>query len=282
MITAGSPAAEHGRSGGGARRESEGEKGYNRSPVFEIGNSLREARLRQGLDVAQVESGTKIRGKYIQALEAERFDLLPAETYVKGFLRTYAEYLGLDGQLYVDEFNSRFASEEEPLVPSTATPRRRPRRSESNWVVVALAGIVAIVVLFVVAWRSADRSPADPGIGRVESQAAAGAAKKTESASPTTTDKQASPLRRARIVLVAARGNCWVQVRAGSVNGRELYEGTVETGEAQRFAGKRIWMLLGAPENLDVTLNGRRVNNLPKGTSVVLVTARGVRTVSSA
>ena len=251
--------------------------------MFEIGNSLREARLRQGLDIAQVESGTKIRGKYIQALEAERFDLLPAETYVKGFLRTYAEYLGLDGQLYVDEFNSRFASEEEPLVPSTATRRRRPRRSESNWVVVALAGIVAIVVLFVVAWRSADRSPADPGIGKVESQAAAGAAKKSKSASSTTNrDKRASPLPRARIVLVAARGNCWMQVRAGSVNGRELYEGTLEAGEVQRFVGKRIWMLLGVPENLDVTLNGKRVNNVPEGTSVVLVTAEGVRTVSSA
>ena len=73
-----------------------------------------------------------------------------------------------------------------------------------------------------------------------------------------------------------------MQVRAGSVNGRELYEGTVEAGETQRFVAKRIWMLLGAPENLDVTLNGKRVNDLPKGTSVVLVTARGVRTVSSA
>ena len=76
--------------------------------VFEIGNSLREARLRRGVDFAQAEVATKIRGKYLRALEDEQFELLPAQTYVKGFLRTYAEYLGLDGQLYVDEFNSRF------------------------------------------------------------------------------------------------------------------------------------------------------------------------------
>ena len=68
---------------------------------------------------ASVEADTKIRGKYLQALEDERFEVLPGETYVKGFLRTYAEYLGLDGQLYVDEFNSRFASVEEPPTPST-------------------------------------------------------------------------------------------------------------------------------------------------------------------
>ena len=76
--------------------------------MFEIGNSLREARLRQNLDFAAAEQATKIRGKYLRALEDEQFELLPAETYVRGFLRTYAEFLGLDGQLYVDEYNSRF------------------------------------------------------------------------------------------------------------------------------------------------------------------------------
>src|SRR5258707_2957308 len=80
---------------------------YTRA-VFEIGNSLREARVRQGLEYPQIELATKIRAKYIAALEDEEFGLLPAHTYVKGFLRTYAEFLGLDGQLYVDEFSSRF------------------------------------------------------------------------------------------------------------------------------------------------------------------------------
>jgi cytoskeletal protein RodZ len=76
--------------------------------VFEIGNSLREARLRQGLEFPEIEQATKIRGKYLRALEEEQFEVLPAQTYVKGFLRSYADYLGLDGQLYVDEFNSRY------------------------------------------------------------------------------------------------------------------------------------------------------------------------------
>ena len=85
--------------------------------MFEIGNSLREARLRQGLEFVEVEQATKIRGKYLRALEDEQFDILPGQTYVKGFLRTYAEYLGLDGELYVDEYNSRYVpGEEEPLL----------------------------------------------------------------------------------------------------------------------------------------------------------------------
>src|SRR4026208_1475512 len=100
--------------------------------MFEIGNSLREARLRQGFDLARVEDDTKIRAKYLQALEDERFEVLPSETYVKGFLRTYAEYLGLDGQLYVDEFNSRYASGDEeyrePVVARRTSHVRRHRR----------------------------------------------------------------------------------------------------------------------------------------------------------
>ncbi len=92
--------------------------------MFEIGSSLREARERQEITLPQVEAGTKIRGKYLRALEEERFDQLPAETYVKGFLRTYAEYLGLDGQLYVDEYNSRYvATEEEPPIRPDACSR---------------------------------------------------------------------------------------------------------------------------------------------------------------
>src|SRR5688500_6050425 len=61
--------------------------------MFEIGNSLREARLRRELELADAEHGTKIRGKYLRALEDERFELLPSHTYVKGFLRSYAEFL---------------------------------------------------------------------------------------------------------------------------------------------------------------------------------------------
>ena len=82
--------------------------------MFEIGSSLREARERRGLSYADVELGTKVRSRYIKALEDERFDILPGPTYTKGFLRAYADYLGLDGNLYIDEFNS-------------AAPRPAPR-----------------------------------------------------------------------------------------------------------------------------------------------------------
>ncbi len=94
--------------------------------MFDIGSSLREARTRQELDFPELEERTKIRPKYLRALEDEQFEILPAPTYVRGFLRSYAEALGLDGQPFVDEYNSRFA------VGDDDVPRPRPARAAAT------------------------------------------------------------------------------------------------------------------------------------------------------
>ena len=76
--------------------------------MAEIGEMLREARMRKRIDMTEVETATKIRGKYLRALENEEWDLLPGPTFVKTFLRTYAEYLGLDPRLLVEEYRQRY------------------------------------------------------------------------------------------------------------------------------------------------------------------------------
>src|SRR3954469_16319176 len=129
--------------------------------MFEIGTSLREARLRRRIDFAEAEQATKIRGKYLRALEEEQFEFLPSSTYVKGFLRTYADYLGLDGQLYVDEYNVRYGSGDEALerrgrARSSAPgrhPRKRRRGLETKIVWVAVMGIGIVTALVIAAWR---------------------------------------------------------------------------------------------------------------------------------
>ena len=245
--------------------------------MFEIGNSLREARLRQGIDLARAEEDTKIRSKYLQALEAERFEVLPGETYVKGFLRAYAEYLGLDGQLYVDEFNSRFASGEESHM-ALAPPRPRRRASESNLVVVALAGIVAVTILVVVAFGFSNGNPADLGVpgGGTTTTTVEPQDEKAASGNTARKKKRSQP-RVAKLVLTAAHGDCWVEAHAGSPTGDLLFMGTIQQGQTMRFVRNRIWLVLGAPHNLAATLNGKRVRNLPAERTVVVVTAKGVR-----
>jgi hypothetical protein len=241
--------------------------------VFEIGNSLREARLRQALDFSEVEHRTKIRGKYLRALEEERFELLPAQTYIKGFLRTYADVLGLDGQLYVDEYNSRFVvgDDELGLRPRRSAARQqRNRRLESNVVLVALAAIALVTALVIGAWKSGGGDGVEP---RFQSQSPAG--KKAASSVPTTG---------VLLVITAKRGNSLLEIHAKGANGPLRYQGTLlKGGTPLKVWARKLWINVGTPENLDVKLNGHRVTLGGTGQPrVLLVDRRGVHPASAA
>jgi cytoskeletal protein RodZ len=139
--------------------------------MFEIGATLREARERRQLTWEQVEADTKIRAKYLRALEEEEFDSLPSGTYVRGFLRAYASYLGLDGRLFVDEYASRFGTRHDDEL--FRRRRERPmtqRRDSSSAVLVALIAVVAIGVLFFVAWRFGPGEAGPPSTLGVQTQ----------------------------------------------------------------------------------------------------------------
>ena len=85
--------------------------------------------MRRRIDITEVEAATKIRAKYLRALENEEWDLLPGPTFVKTFLRTYAEYLGLDARQLVEEYSQRYERPStQELTPFAARPRR-PRRA---------------------------------------------------------------------------------------------------------------------------------------------------------
>ena len=96
--------------------------------MFEIGSTLRETRVRRKTTLQQAEDDTKIRVKYIQAMENDDFDLMPSAAYVKGFLRTYSHYLGLDADVILEEYRSRFEpnEEHEPFGGNSALGGRTP------------------------------------------------------------------------------------------------------------------------------------------------------------
>jgi cytoskeleton protein RodZ len=245
--------------------------------MFEIGNSLREARLRQGLDFPEVEQATKIRGKYLRALEDEQFDILPGQTYVKGFLRTYSEYLGLDGQLYVDEYNSRYipGDEETPLRASSTSAAGRNPRVESSVVLVALAAIGILTALVVVAWRFGSDTPETAIPDFSQRPPAATGAKEPA-------NRPKKPVRLARLSVTGALGDSWMEVHAGSAGGQEIYRGTLEAGSTVRFARQRLYVLVARPQNLRFRLNGRVVNVPDRGSPTsVIITRRGVTPVSA-
>src|ERR687894_1227824 len=95
-----------------------------------IGDRLREARMRQNIDIADVEAATKIRAKYLRALENEEFGLLPGNTFVKTFLRTYAEYLGLDPQLLLEEYRASYEPRDQNELQPYSVAARSGRQRE--------------------------------------------------------------------------------------------------------------------------------------------------------
>jgi hypothetical protein len=208
--------------------------------MFEIGNSLREARLRQGLEYPDVERATKIRPKYLRALEDEQFEVLPAQTYVKGFLSTYAEFLGLDGQLYVDEYNSRYVTREEemPFRPRRSNAgRHRSRRVESGIVLATLVGIAIVFGLVIAAWNSGGGGGAEgtqlPGAGVREPADAV-------------------------LVVRGTRGSSRMEIRQRSARGKVVFSGTVENGRQHSFKLKtRLWLYVQRPRAIDLVAAGR-------------------------
>lgn len=112
--------------------------------------------MRARIDITEVEQATKIRAKYLRALENEEWSLLPGSTFIKSFLREYADYLGLDARTLVEEYKLRYErpSEQElmPLSPKLARERRggpgpSGGRVAPPWLIVGGAVVLLLVVL---------------------------------------------------------------------------------------------------------------------------------------
>jgi cytoskeleton protein RodZ len=129
-----------------------------------IGETLREARIRQRVNIEELEQTTKIRAKYLRALENEEFALLPGPTYVKSFLRTYAEKLGLDPQLLVEEFRAQYEPPEplefQPIASPPRDARRRPRPPRFGpGAAIVVAAVALLAFLLVLGLTGGDDEP---------------------------------------------------------------------------------------------------------------------------
>lgn len=214
--------------------------------MFEIGASLREARTRQGFDLDEMEQRTKVRSKYLRYLEEERFDQLPGHTYTKGFLRAYADSLGLEGQLYVDEYNSRFVvGEDEPSARARRVQpvrHRRQQRRESRLVVGVVAVIALVTALVIAAWRfGGTESPSVTGLRAPRADATVETA-----------------VQRVTLEVRAVRGPSYMEVWHDSPTGEQLYAGTLERGRVQRFVDTSLYLSVAKPRNVVVKINGNR------------------------
>jgi cytoskeleton protein RodZ len=212
----------------------------------EIGDQLRETRMRNRIDIAEVEAATKIRAKYLRALENEEWDLLPGPTFVKTFLRTYADYLGLDARNLVEEYRSRYerpaAQELTPFGTSLGGRRARPRRPIfAPWMAV-LVGVLALVgALFALGKWGDDDTPDERQAG-----APTTTAQPQATATPGDHGRQRKQARKTTVRLqIQPTGAVSVCLENGA--GEPLIENvTLQAGQdSETFKGKRFRMSFG-------------------------------------
>jgi cytoskeleton protein RodZ len=202
----------------------------------EIGATLRETRMRQRIDITDMEVRTKIRAKYLRALENEEWDLLPGSTYVKSFLRTYAEALGLDSKLLVEEYKLRHerldTGDLHPIRPPTARDRQRrsqPPRGMPRGTAVAAVLVLILVALFLIGQTGGDddeNTAEAPPMRTTEEPREPEPARRP--AAPRTVRLTVAPTAVVWVCLVNARGNRLIP-------GTEIQPGTTRTFHSRRF-----------------------------------------------
>lgn len=231
-----------------------------------VGTKLREARTRRKLSLADVEAATKIRCRYLQAIENDEWDQLPGDTYARAFIRTYGRFLGLDGERLAEEQRQSSGGARPGEQLPRVDPRPRPvspRRSHRSWNIppgVVAAGVVALVVaaLLVVGLSTG-------GSGNGSSQPGAREAGKKGSAHKGRHHQRPAPA--GHSLQLAAKGEVWVCLLNGK--GNALVNGAIlATGETEGpFRSGSFTVALGNGA-VTMTVDGKQ-QNLPEPSSPI-------------
>ncbi len=264
----------------------------------EIGTTLREARMRSRIDVSEIEAQTKIRAKYLRALENEEWDLLPGPTFVKSFLRTYGNALGLDGRALVEEYKLHYEHPGDGIEPiqqqTVSAPRRArqraggamrrgtgaaPRTGPSRAYMAAVGAVGIVIVLLVYALLSGGSSPSSKPSATIPVTSARGThPKRVHRAHPTGT---ATTTATATLASLKLEPSAEVYVCLIGDGGRKRIPGVILTPESPEptYHASRFELTLG---NNAVTLivNGKPVT-VPASSGAIgyAITRTGMRSL---
>jgi hypothetical protein len=236
----------------------------------DIGATLQEARMRARIDISEVESATKIRAKYLRAIENEEWEMLPGPTFVKSFLRTYAEYLGIDGRLLVEEYKLRYEptpseTELQALGPPAGSRRPRtprPPRLSRAWVVgLSVAALIVLLIVLGSIGNGKDDTPV--------------ATRPSTTAKPRPRPRPQPVPTVARLTLVPT-GEVYVCLRNAS--DKLLVNDTLTPdGGGRSFRGKRFRVTVGN-SSIKMRVNGRTLSVQPRATATTFaITPKGRR-----
>lgn len=258
----------------------------------EIGEILKNAREKKGITIQQAEEDTKIRAKYLIALEDENYDHIPGKVYVKGFLNNYASYLGLDSQELIATLKQSLPEESviKPLNHTSQAMNKKKYRKRYRFkpkYLRYLAGFAALVLLWAFAqwyptWihgntavetknntkvaekqptnKKADTKSANNKNKQQENPSTAQGNQQQPAVQPDQSQQTQQNQSGTHLVLNADKGVSWVSVTVDGVN---VFSGNINQGETKNFDGKdKIAIRLGNAGAVNVTFNGKNYGYL--------------------
>ncbi len=222
--------------------------------------------MRDRIDISEVESRTKIRAKYLRAIENEEWDLLPGPVYAKSFLRTYGDFLGLDSRMLLDEFKRRYERpsdhELRPIGSIAARDRdrnRQPRPRLPSWVPVGIAVVAILVILFVVGSLGQSNSTSTTTHGVVRHKSHRHHTAPVIPAPPAKVTLQLTPTSLVYVCLVNGRGF------------KLINEQTFSVGETIPTATASKLLLTLGNASVQMKVNGKVVPVTPSPTAIRLL-----------
>jgi cytoskeletal protein RodZ len=227
-----------------------------------LGDEFRAAREARHLSLSDVSEQIHIRSVYLQSIEDEHWAAIAAPVYVRGFIRTYARFLGLDGEQAVGRFNAALG-DVPPRHAEVVTFSKPGRRGSSPWLY-ALSAAAAILVAFVAynfyVLQSAGRSP---GAAVVAVASPTPLESPAHTASPVRARPKPAP---ARTLDVRLTQRSWVSVK---IDGTAKLEGIFPPGTRKQFHGKLAIVRTGNAGGVDLSVNGRELGVMGAAGAVV-------------
>lgn len=233
-----------------------------------FGDWLRRQRELREISLRDIAERTKISLRYLEAMEADRFDLLPAPIFAKGFLREYARYVGLSPDDVVNHYLSVHHPEElaDPKDdtkvrsrPKPVDPGQTPVRRNWSWgLLLALAGLILLVLVALAAYFSEHRHDEPANVGQAPPMSAppqmAAPQPAAQSAVPTRSNVPPPPSAPIQVSLDFSK-DCWVE--AVIDGGKRRFSELRVQGESLPLeAEKSIVLTLGNAGAVDLQVNG--------------------------
>ena len=242
--------------------------------VDRVGNMLLAERKKKGLEIIDVEHATGIRAVYLAALEEGRYSTLPGDVYVKGFIRNYGNYLGLDGAHLVQLYTESLQPDSLAVAPVTVAEKVESSRKKSTQRQI-ISTVVIVIILAVSAWSLyawQKSSPATPTAAKQEVAVKPSQQPVAQPPSNTSPISQPVVVPASRPITLVARfsDRCWTSVIA---DGKSIYEGIPKNDEILTWqADRQIVVNFGNAAAVELTFNGQPVGKIGERGDVVVKT----------